>query len=561
VKIVIIVLCLISVSLLFSTIINIPDDQPTIQAGIDISVESDTVLVQPGTYIENINYNGKNITVASLFLTLQDTLYINQTIIEGNQYEDIIIFENEEDTTSVLTGFTIKDGNTGIKCINSNPRLINLHISNNEEHGIYLFNFQSIISNVCSYNNGYWYDIDGVGIYIENSILLINETSVYNNTAAGLEPFSACKGTGIAIINSEVVIKNSHIEENGNADFGAGIYCSYSTLDLDNVTLKSNDGGGIWISNSDTTIKNSILSDNYYANGNAIHFGSIVPRTLLLENCLIRNNHSTVYGGAIHFCDNSTLIINSSTISNNISSSGGAIFTGLNAEIIINNSILWQNIPQEIYRSTYIDDPVDVYVSYSCITNGETGIDLTGFGNLYWLSGNIVFDPLFINPEENDYHLQDSSSCVGAGIDTINIGELTLVTPEFDLEGNSRPNPIGSMPDMGAFENQYGEPQVSSDNLESQKPYCGLNNYPNPFNPTTTIEFSLQHNSNTELSIYNIKGQKIKNLVNNELISGQHSIIWSGDDDNGKLVSSGVYFYKLYVNGKTVSVKKCLLLK
>lgn len=548
-------------SILVSSIIHIPADQPTIQAGIDISVESDTVLVQPGTYIENINYNGKNITVASLFLTLQDTLYINQTIIEGNQYEDIIIFENEEDTTSVLTGFTIKDGNTGIKCINSNPRLINLHISNNEEHGIYLFNFQSIISNVCSYNNGYWYDIDGVGIYIENSILLINETSVYNNTAAGLEPFSACKGTGIAIINSEVEIKNSHIEENGNADFGAGIYCSYSTLDLDNVTVKSNDGGGIWISNSDTTIKNSILSDNYYANGNAIHFGSIEPRTLLLENCLIRNNHSTVYGGAIHFCDNSTLIINSSTISNNISSSGGAIFTGLNAEIIINNSILWQNIPQEIYRSTYVDDPVDVYVSYSCITNGETGIDLTGFGNLYWLSGNIIFDPLFINPEENDYHLQNSSSCIGAGIDTINIGDLTLVAPEFDLDENSRPNPTGSMPDIGVYENPLGEPQVSTDNFVQQIIDPLLMNFPNPFNPSTTINFSLQNNSTIELSVFNTKGQRIQTIAQNEFTKGSHSIIWYGVDESNNPVSSGIYYYKLRVNGKTEAVKKCLLLK
>ena len=51
---------------LYSTIINVPADQPTIQDGIDASVDADTVLVQPGTYIENINYNGKLITVASL---------------------------------------------------------------------------------------------------------------------------------------------------------------------------------------------------------------------------------------------------------------------------------------------------------------------------------------------------------------------------------------------------------------------------------------------------------------------------------------------------------------
>lgn len=88
-----------------------------------------------------------------------------------------------------------------------------------------------------------------------------------------------------------------------------------------------------------------------------------------------------------------------------------------------------------------------------------------------------------------------------------------------------------------------------------------ISNYPNPFNPSTTIEFSVQNNSKIELSILNIKGQEIKQLVRNQLAAGQHSIIWNGDDDYNKPVSSGVYLYKLNVNGKTEAVKKCLLLK
>lgn len=86
-------------------------------------------------------------------------------------------------------------------------------------------------------------------------------------------------------------------------------------------------------------------------------------------------------------------------------------------------------------------------------------------------------------------------------------------------------------------------------------------NFPNPFNPSTTIEFSIQIDSQIELSIYNIKGQKIKTLTRNEFEKGSHSIIWNGVDEFGKQVSSGVYYYKLNVNGKTEAVKKCLLLK
>jgi hypothetical protein len=88
-----------------------------------------------------------------------------------------------------------------------------------------------------------------------------------------------------------------------------------------------------------------------------------------------------------------------------------------------------------------------------------------------------------------------------------------------------------------------------------------LTNYPNPFNPQTTISFSIPEESNIELSVYNIKGQLVKNLVNDINPAGEHSVTWNGTDDNNKPVSSGVYFYKLNVNGITKAVKKCLLLK
>ena len=66
-------------SFLNSTIINVPANQPTVQAGINAAANGDTVLVQPVTYVEHINYNGKNITVASLFLTTFDTTYISSS--------------------------------------------------------------------------------------------------------------------------------------------------------------------------------------------------------------------------------------------------------------------------------------------------------------------------------------------------------------------------------------------------------------------------------------------------------------------------------------------------
>jgi tetratricopeptide (TPR) repeat protein len=87
-----------------------------------------------------------------------------------------------------------------------------------------------------------------------------------------------------------------------------------------------------------------------------------------------------------------------------------------------------------------------------------------------------------------------------------------------------------------------------------------LINYPNPFNPETTIEFSLSSAAAVSVSIYNIKGQKIKDLFSDHLPTGEHSVVWNGRDNRGRSVASGVYFYRI-TTGNDTTVKKMLLLK
>ncbi|MCF7792649.1 MAG: C10 family peptidase [Candidatus Cloacimonetes bacterium] len=87
------------------------------------------------------------------------------------------------------------------------------------------------------------------------------------------------------------------------------------------------------------------------------------------------------------------------------------------------------------------------------------------------------------------------------------------------------------------------------------------NNYPNPFNPTTTINYSLAEDSFVELEIYNVKGQLVKTLVANEQTAGQHSVEWNGKDNLEKDVSSGIYFYKMRAGGRYTSTRKMILLK
>jgi flagellar hook assembly protein FlgD len=85
-------------------------------------------------------------------------------------------------------------------------------------------------------------------------------------------------------------------------------------------------------------------------------------------------------------------------------------------------------------------------------------------------------------------------------------------------------------------------------------------NYPNPFNPTTTISFSISEESNVAIDIFNVKGQKVKTLLNESKNVGEHLVHWNGTDEQNKSVSSGVYFYKMKA-GKFVQTKKMILMK
>lgn len=86
------------------------------------------------------------------------------------------------------------------------------------------------------------------------------------------------------------------------------------------------------------------------------------------------------------------------------------------------------------------------------------------------------------------------------------------------------------------------------------------NNYPNPFNPSTTIAYSIPEDGLVKIDIYNIKGQKVKQLCNTEMRRGHHKVVWNGKDKNERSVSSGVYFVRLQANGQT-SARKIMLMK
>lgn len=105
---------------------------------------------------------------------------------------------------------------------------------------------------------------------------------------------------------------------------------------------------------------------------------------------------------------------------------------------------------------------------------------------------------------------------------------------------------------------------VGGVNIEEEKIQSVMTNvsqnYPNPFNPETTINYSIKKDLNVLIEIYNIKGQKVKTLVDEFRKAGYHSVIWNGKDSGGKPVSSGLYFYRMKTD-KYQKIRKMLLLK
>jgi serine protease len=116
-----------------ATIRHVPADYPTIQQAIDAAVNGDTVLVAPGTYVENISFLGKAITVTS-------ESGAQSTLIDGHRVDSVVRFTSQEGPSSVLNGFTITNGAAefnssldggGIRIVNSSPTIINNIITNN----------------------------------------------------------------------------------------------------------------------------------------------------------------------------------------------------------------------------------------------------------------------------------------------------------------------------------------------------------------------------------------------------------------------------------------------
>jgi hypothetical protein len=523
--------------------IHVPTDYATIQEAIDVSIDGDLVLVADGIYIENIIYGGKAVTVASHFIIDGLGSHKENTIIDGSQpsnpnFASVVSFYWGEDSTSVLQGFTITGG--------EGRNWYNLFLVGG---GIYVENSSPMIRDNIIESNVLHSDdqaVAGSAIFIETGIKnnsLIKNNIIINNTAQSSYQQLVSGGSifiaAIVADSGKIVINNNTISDNvvqGDSlgGRGGGIYVRGSgspdfILCIENNKILRNEvsaimptptglearGGGLWLADVEAKVENNILAFNSAERGGGIN----IEQFIFPAQCTTLVINNTIYG-------------NTGTIRE------GAITTFRYYEVI--NCIVWENIPPQ-----FSADEI-TFITYSDIedisyTNG---------------SHNIFLEPQFEDALNGDFHLQDTSPCIGKGIDSIEINFTWRACPHFDIEGNPRPNPAGSMPDIGAYESLHAIPVGVEDNLSVHPTeYALYQNYPNPFNPATKIRYSVPQSSNVVIKIFDILGNEIETFVNQEKQTGTYEITWYAEG-----LPSGVYFYRLQA-GSFVETKKMVLMK
>lgn len=366
--------------------LSVPADFPTIQQAIGAASDGDVVLVAPGTYVENLNFLGKSISVVS-------SGGAAVTTVDGNGAGGVIQFSSGENEATLLEGFTLTNGNApdggGIFCLNSSPRIVSCVISDNFAAD------------------------DGGGIYCFDS-------------GAPLPGGSA----------STPLIDSCIVRNNSCGDDGGGLLCSVSSPRIIGSWFEGNssaggspnpNGGGIHTRDGATPIIDRcyFLGNHAEQGGGAIRCFSSSPT---ITNCVIIANTSDANGAGIRVYSSSPIITNCTIYGNSALGSGGGVEIETASNTSLTNCILWENSAAS-GPDLLLGTPTAASVTYCDLPVTWPGV------------GNISLAPLFVDPTgpdgdpatgDEDLHLLAISPCVDTGTNT------APSIPLLDYDGDDR---------------------------------------------------------------------------------------------------------------------------
>jgi len=278
---------------LFPVIRKVPTVYLTIQNGIDNSNNGDTVLVEPGTYYEHLNLNGKNIVLCSKYLTTSNETYISSTIIDGSKTGRVVNIENGENSNCRIVGFTIQNGKAsdhggGIRCWGTSPIIERCRIMQNEANeggGVYLallschavVMYCDIAFNLASFGGGGVRTSDVATDAIIRHCIIRNNIAtsqfVFNNGGGGVQLYHRGKLDNCLIINNTAP-----------QSVGGGVFCDW----------------GSYYGSQGIFIKGCTIAYNSAKSNGGINYicqGGLITNSIIYNNTDIYNNPSN-YGCA-----------------------------------------------------------------------------------------------------------------------------------------------------------------------------------------------------------------------------------------------------------------------
>lgn len=402
------------------TTIHVPADQATIQAAINAAQAGDTVLVAPGTYFENLDFQGKAITVTS-----SDGPAV--TIVDGGAKGPVATFQSGEGTDSVLNGFTLQNGVP--------PQTF--PFTGTEGGGVLIsLSSPTITNNVITGNHA----ICGIGMEIRGGSAVVRGNTITGNTQAFGD--GGCGGGGIEIT--------------GDSSQPPATPQIIGNTITNNSLLGGGFGGGIEVS----FFASPIIRNNYIAGNSVFNSGGGIDlessTAPIVEQNIIVNNSAGAggSGGGIYVLGPSSLagaVVNNTIAGNTAFDGSSGIFANVIAPIPISNNIVvaapgQTGIVCESFRTTF-----PTFSHNDVISPGGGQAWSSNCASNAGSNGNISSDPQFVNAASGDYHLQAGSPAIDAGDNS------APSLPQQDLDGNPRiafgnSATCSNTVDMGAYE-------------------------------------------------------------------------------------------------------------
>lgn len=384
--------------------IHVPGDQPTIQAAIDVANTGDVVLVDAGTYSENINFSGKAITVKS-------ASGAKVTIIDGGKAGPVATFNSGEGSKSILAGFTLQNGASTFN-------------SQYDGGGVYVSGTSPTIANNIIQNNTACNA--GGGIALEFSSARVQNNIIKNNFQSGCSGGTGGGGVNIGGAGSVVLIGN-RIQNNSWGSNGGGITmfaAGTPTLQNNIITKNSSSGGqggGIWIVNdSNALIVQNLFAGNTASQGGAIYF--LVP------------SGST-----------GPVLVNNTIVGGTGVTQGSAVWAGGfdNQVVFYNNLMIGLSGQNAVYCDDTYNSQPPAFTNNDAYSPNGSGLLGTCAGET-GQDGNISANPMFVGA--SNFELKSGSPAINAGDNS------APDIPAKDLAGKTRI--VGGTIDIGAYEFQ-----------------------------------------------------------------------------------------------------------